>query len=148
MKISVTSPASLKKTPLLFVPAFAGESVDLPAGVDVPAAFAKGFEAAARTTRESFTSGGPAAQVVLIGCGDRGALDMEGLRRLGAVMAKKAEALGVAKATILGTDLQGLEGIEDCDAGQALAEGAEVEAQAVVLELEPTRPDPESRSSV
>lgn len=124
MKISVTSPASLKKTPLLFVPAFAGESVDLPTGVDVPAAFTKGFEAAARTTRESFTSGGPAAQVVLIGCGDRGALDMEGLRRLGAVMAKKAEALGVAKATILATDLQGLEGIEDCDAGQALAEGA------------------------
>ena len=36
MKISVTSPASLKKTSLLFVPAFAGESVDLPTGVDVP----------------------------------------------------------------------------------------------------------------
>ena len=61
MKITVTTPASLKKTPLLFVPAFAGESVDLPTGVEVPAAFTKDFEAAARTTRESFAASGPAA---------------------------------------------------------------------------------------
>ena len=123
MKISTASSARLAKTPLLIIPVCAGDKPILPTGVKTPTAFTAKFEGKARSTRVTFTQGGPANQVLLIGLGDRDKVDLEGLRRCAAIASRQAEALGVVKATF------SAEGLEDFDcganaAGVALSEGA------------------------
>ena len=122
MKLSITSSTRLAKTPLLIVPVCQGEKPILPKGVKVPTGFGARFEGKARSTRSTFAQSGPADQVLLIGLGAREDVECEGLRRCGAIAARQAESMGVAKASFWA------DGVEDFECGGqavgvALAEG-------------------------
>ena len=126
MKLSV--PGALAKTPLLVLLAAEGKKPALPAGCVVPAAFLASFEGTLRAVSSTFTTGGLAQRVLVIGLGPAAGIDSEGLRRAGAIAARQAEALGAAKASLwvdrAWADLAG--GPEP--AGRALAEGASMGA--------------------
>jgi len=120
MKLTAkTTPKRLAKTPLLVLFVTEKGRVRAPAGVSLPAGFAKAFDGKARATAVTW-GGSPAERILLVGLGPRKAVDGEGLRRAGAIAARRAEALGCAKATLWCDDLPG----DGAVAGRALAEGA------------------------
>ncbi|MEZ6017020.1 MAG: leucyl aminopeptidase [Planctomycetota bacterium] len=120
---SVKTAGKLARTDLLVVLALEGTAPALPEGVTAPDAFSAGFEAKARATRASFAAG-LATQVLAIGLGPADKVDAELLRRVGAIAAKRAEALGVAKAVLrVDASFAALGAGEEVN-GRALAEGA------------------------
>jgi leucyl aminopeptidase len=96
---TVKSGGKLAHIDLLVVLVPEGGAPVLPDGVVVPEAFLAGFEAKARATRATFATGA-AAQVLAVGLGDPTKVDAEAMRRVGAVAAKRAEALGAAKVVL------------------------------------------------
>ena len=89
----------------------------MPSGIDVPDLFLRGFDADEREHRSTFTTGGSAREVLLIGLGAVDELDSEGIRRAAAVAAKAAagrdaksltiEVHGVAVEAVGGGELAG-----------------------------------------
>ena len=133
MKLNIKTAGKPAKCDLLalFVPE--GADVDVPASVDVPEEFLRKFDGEARKTRSTFTLGGSAREVLLVGLGALDALDAEGLRRAAAVATK--EALG-RKAKTLHVEVSGVvaEALSDKKAdgaeiaGRVVAEGASMAA--------------------
>jgi leucyl aminopeptidase len=132
MRITTSENKRLAKTPLVVLFVTQGAKPALPAGVEPPPAFLSGFSGEARRTRETYCGAGPAQQLLLVGLGARDAVDAEGLRRASAVAVKRAEELGVAKATCW-VDGGTADLLADPErAGRALAEGARMGAYRYV----------------
>lgn len=92
MNLTVKGAGKPAKCDLLAVLVPEGADPDVPANVDVPEEFLRKFDAKPRARRATFALGGAGREVVLIGLGDLGELDADGVRRAAAVAAK--EALG------------------------------------------------------
>ncbi|MFT7077639.1 MAG: hypothetical protein ACJA0P_003665, partial [Planctomycetota bacterium] len=90
MKLTIKDANKSARVDLLALLVTAGSDVVVPAGVDVPDGFVAKFEAKARSTRSSYTSGGSAREVLLIGLGDAEGVDAESIRRAVAVAVKEA----------------------------------------------------------
>ncbi len=88
--------ARIASTDLLIVFAIKGKKLELPEGVELPAAAKKDFTGAFRSTRLCDPKSGSASRVLLVGLGDTKSLDAEALRRGAAIAVKDAEKLGFA----------------------------------------------------
>ncbi|MFT5731518.1 MAG: leucyl aminopeptidase [Planctomycetota bacterium] len=124
MKLTIKDANKSARVDLLALLVTAGSDVVVPAGVDVPDGFVAKFEAKARSTRSSYTSGGSAREVLLIGLGDAEGVDAESIRRAVAVAVKEANKRKVTSVHIevsgVATEAAGGGEIAGC----AAAEGA------------------------
>ncbi len=128
---TVKTAGKLARTDLFVTLVPEGALPQWPEGIAVPEGLAAGFEAKARATRASFATGS-AAQVLAIGLGDPAKVDAELLRRVGAVAAKRAEALGAAKVVLRVDDAVAALGEGPLVNGRALAEGVRLGAYRYV----------------
>ncbi len=115
--------AKLDTTPLLVLLACEGEAPVLPTGVSLPASATADFTGKFRQTRLADPIDGSAERVLLIGLGKRKECNWEHLRRAGALAGKRAEALGMASATVWVSGENDEAGCGADSVGQALAEG-------------------------
>ncbi len=100
-----------------------GKPPELPARLRLPSGALGGFKGEFRELR-LFGGGGGLPRTLVIGQGKRGDLDLERVRRLGALAARRAEAEGAARAAVwTGPDLVRAAGGAR-PVGQALSEGA------------------------
>ena len=114
-------------THLLALPFCEGEKPRLPQGIALAKVGLADLKGEWKETRVADATGGPARRVLFYGLGKKSALDVEKVRRFGAVAVQRAEALGAKSAAILApqwlSDALGAE-----RTGQALAEGARLGA--------------------
>jgi leucyl aminopeptidase len=124
MKLTYKEPsARLTDTGLLAIFVCQGEKPELPKGVVLPAHGTEDFKGEFRETRHVDASSGPAQRVLFVGLGKESEVDTEKLRRVAAIAVQRAEAAGVASATIfVDRATQALVGGDR--AGTAIAEGA------------------------
>lgn len=124
MKLTIKDTGKPARVDLLAFLVPAGSDVEFPGDVDVPKGFAAKFKAGPRETRSTFASGGPAKEVLLIGLGEEGQIDAEGIRRGAAVAVKEASKRGSGSLHIevdgAGSEAAGGASIAGC----AAAEGA------------------------
>ncbi|MCP5023361.1 MAG: leucyl aminopeptidase family protein [bacterium] len=124
MKLLVQDTSRAKKAPLLVLFALEGKTPETPEGLELPAAFTKGFDGKARQTRETFTDNNSFPHVLMVGLGDGDKLDSEGLRRAAAVAIRAAKAREVSGVGYyVGSSVTELAGGEE-DTGRDMAEGA------------------------
>ena len=115
--------AVLAASDLLVVFAFKNAKPALPGGVALPQGALAGFDGSAQAVRVSDAARSPAKRVAVIGLGPKAELDVEGLRRAGAVAAKQAEELKAGTLNV-GVDDAVSKAVGGAErAGQALAEG-------------------------
>ncbi len=88
----------LSSTSLLIVFATEGKKPSLPTGVKLPAAALEDFKGEFRQARLCDASAGNARRVLLIGLGEKKAVDTEKVRRAAAIGVKKAETISAADA--------------------------------------------------
>ena len=121
MKLSIKDSGKASRTDLLALLVPEGAAAGVPAGVEVPDGFLTGFDGEARATRSTYTSGGAAGEVLLVGIG---AVDAEALRRAAAVAAKAALKRACKSLHIeVSSEACDAAGGPAC-AGRAAAEGA------------------------
>lgn len=124
MKFTSKDAAKPTKCDLLALLVPEGEAADAPKGVDVPEAFLRGFEGGFRSKRATFATGGPAREVLLIGLGETGEIDVERIRRAAAVASKEAQARKASSLQVSVADVA-VEAAGGGElAGRAAAEGA------------------------
>lgn len=123
MKLSVSdSKRGARRADLDLVLVFEGETPELPAKRKLAKDQLGGFKGEFRSTRLVADSDG--GRVCLIGLGKADALDLERVRRVGALAARQAESDGAAKAVLhVGAALEKAAGGAGAT-GEALAEGA------------------------
>ncbi len=124
MKLSIKDAGKSARIDLLALLVPSGTDVDVPSGVDVPEGFVAKFDAKPRATRSSYTSGGSAKEVLLIGLGDADKIAAEALRRAAAVAVKEANKrkVGSVHIEVNGVAAEAAGGSEI--AGRAATEGA------------------------
>ncbi|MEM9381711.1 MAG: leucyl aminopeptidase, partial [Planctomycetota bacterium] len=124
MKLTLKDAGKPARTDLLALLVPLGADPETPSSVDVPDGFLVGFEAKPRAKRSTFTVGGQAREVLLVGLGAAEDVDAEGLRRAAAVAVKEALARKVKSVHVEvdGVASERAGGAEV--AGRAAAEGA------------------------
>lgn len=129
MKLTIASSRrTLSETDIFALLVPEGTKADLPDGLSVPASVRESFSGAARELRLTDATAGRAKRVLLVGVGqvkgegtpDMESLDLETLRRCGALIAKKAEKIRAESVTV---EHRFSSNQASAAAGQALAEG-------------------------
>ena len=114
----------LVKSDLLVLFGFEKQPITLPPGVRIPPLAKEGFQGDFRECRLTDAVGGPAGRVLLVGLGKSGDVDLEKVRRAGALAVKKAEGIRAVSATVwVAPKVEKALGAAD-EAGTAIAEGA------------------------
>ena len=131
---------TLAATDLLVVFGLQGEKISLPKGVKIPALATQSFKGEFRETRLTDAVGGAAKRVLQIGLGKKADVDVERVRRVGAIAAKKAEKIRAANAAML-TSSAVEKAAGGADAlGRALAEGVGMGSYAFDLHKSKKKP--------
>ena len=90
MKLTIKDAGKPARTDLLALLLPEGVDPEVPSSVDVPDSFLTNFEAKPRARRSTYSTGGQAKEVLLVGLGAADSIDAEGLRRAAAVAVKDA----------------------------------------------------------
>lgn len=125
MKLRIDSIASTPvRSEVLVVFAFQGEAPMLPKGVKLTPRFVQSVQGEFREQKSTDASSGEFERVAVVGLGKKTEFDLERMRRVVALAAQRADALGVASANIwCSAAMCGAAGGAR-RAGQAAAEGA------------------------
>ncbi len=124
MKLTIKDAGKAARVDILALLVPAGSDIAVPRDVDVPDGFVAKFDAKPRATRSTYTSGGTAKEVLLVGLGDAADIDAECIRRGAAVAVKEASKRGSTSLHIevsgVASEAAGGGGIAGC----AATEGA------------------------